>query len=45
MEIWESDKDDPVLGPLSVKMGVKRDANSPLNLTEEEREVVSMYTF
>ena len=40
-EVWDADKDDPVLGPLSIRMGVRRDAGSPMNLSDEEREVIS----
>lgn len=42
-EIWKEEKDDAVLGPLSVRMGVRQGAEGPLLLTEEELEAVGFY--
>ncbi|MCJ1417371.1 mRNA cap guanine-N7 methyltransferase [Xylographa parallela] len=42
-EIWKEEKDDPVLGPLSVRMQVKASGDGPLQLTDEELEAVSFY--
>lgn len=42
-EIWEEEKDDPDLGPLSERMGVRGRGRGPLQLTEEERDAVGFY--
>ncbi|MCJ1436010.1 mRNA cap guanine-N7 methyltransferase [Xylographa pallens] len=42
-EIWKEEKDDPVLGPLSVRMQVQASGDGPLQLTDEELEAVSFY--
>ena len=42
-EVWKEEKDDPVLGPLSVRMGVRASNDGPLQLTDEELEAVSFY--
>ncbi|MCJ1404095.1 mRNA cap guanine-N7 methyltransferase [Xylographa trunciseda] len=42
-DIWKEEKDDPVLGPLSVRMQVKASTDGPLQLTDEELEAVSFY--
>lgn len=44
MDIWDSEKDDPILGPLSVRMGVRKDPRSPLNMSSEEVDAASVYT-
>lgn len=41
-EVWEEEKDDPVLGPLSERMGV-RDRNGKVNVTKEEMEAAAFY--
>jgi mRNA (guanine-N7-)-methyltransferase len=43
LDIWASEKDDRDLGPLSVRMGVRKYEGGPLEITEEEREAVGMY--
>ncbi|KAI1411074.1 guanine-N(7)-methyltransferase [Hypoxylon sp. FL1857] len=42
-EIWEAEKDDPILGPLSERMGVRGRGRGPLLVTPEEMEVASFY--
>ncbi|MCJ1245388.1 mRNA cap guanine-N7 methyltransferase [Trapelia coarctata] len=42
-DVWKEEKDDPVLGPLSVRMGVRASDDGPLQLTDEELEAVSFY--
>jgi mRNA (guanine-N7-)-methyltransferase len=42
-EIWESEKDDPYLGPLSERMGVRQRGGGPLLVTPEEMEVANFY--
>ncbi|OTB12125.1 hypothetical protein K445DRAFT_321383 [Daldinia sp. EC12] len=42
-EIWEAEKDDPILGPLSERMGVRERGRGPLLVTPEEMEVASFY--
>ena len=42
-DIFKHEKDDPVLGPLSIRMGVRQDSKGPLLLTEDELEAVSFY--
>ncbi|MCJ1392896.1 mRNA cap guanine-N7 methyltransferase [Xylographa bjoerkii] len=42
-DIWKEEKDDPVLGPLSVRMQVRASNDGPLQLTDEELEAVSFY--
>jgi mRNA (guanine-N7-)-methyltransferase len=43
MEIWEEEKNDPELGPLSERMGVRDRATGALAMTEEEKEAVSKW--
>jgi mRNA (guanine-N7-)-methyltransferase len=43
LDIWDSEKDDRDLAPLSVRMGVRKYEGGPLEITEEEREAVSFY--
>ncbi|KAJ5105644.1 hypothetical protein NUU61_002991 [Penicillium alfredii] len=43
LEIWEDEKNDPDLGPLSERMGVRDRATGALTMTEEEKEAVSFY--
>ncbi|KAI8958734.1 guanine-N(7)-methyltransferase [Daldinia sp. FL1419] len=42
-EIWEAEKDDQILGPLSERMGVRERGRGPLLVTPEEMEVASFY--
>ncbi|KAI2636792.1 guanine-N(7)-methyltransferase [Xylaria nigripes] len=42
-DIWESEKDDPVLGPLSERMGVRGKGRGPLLVSAEEMEVANFY--
>lgn len=43
LDIWEDEKDDRELGPLSERMGVRDRVTGSLNMTEEEKEAVSKY--
>lgn len=45
LEIWEEEKDDRELGPLSERMGVRNRATGELNMTEEEKDAASKYCF
>lgn len=42
-EIWKTEKDDEVLGPLSERMGVRERGRGPLLVTDEEMEAASFY--
>lgn len=42
-DIWEAEKDDPILGPLSERMGVRERGRGPLLVTPAEMEVASFY--
>ncbi|KAI0176559.1 guanine-N(7)-methyltransferase [Hypoxylon sp. FL1284] len=42
-EIWEAEKDDPILGPLSERMGVRERGRGALLVTPEEMEVAGFY--
>ncbi|KOS17372.1 mRNA cap guanine-N7 methyltransferase [Escovopsis weberi] len=42
-EIWESEKDDRELGPLSERMGVRERGGGPLLVSDEEMEAASFY--
>ena len=42
-EIWEAEKDDPELGPLSERMGVRERGGGPLLTSPEEMEAASFY--
>lgn len=41
-EVWEEEKDDPILGPLSERMGV-RDRSGRVNVSKEEMEAAAFY--
>jgi mRNA (guanine-N7-)-methyltransferase len=41
LDIWKEEKDDPDLGPLSERMGVRARGGGPLLVTEEELEAAS----
>ncbi|KAI1198845.1 mRNA capping enzyme [Nemania serpens] len=42
-EIWEAEKDDHILGPLSERMGVRGRGRGPLLVSPEEMEVANFY--
>ncbi|KJZ73204.1 mRNA cap guanine-N7 methyltransferase [Hirsutella minnesotensis 3608] len=42
-EIWEAEKDDAELGPLSERMGVRGRGGGPLLVSDEEMEAASFY--
>ena len=42
-EIWKTEKDDDVLGPLSERMGVRERGRGPLLVSPEEMEAASFY--
>lgn len=42
-EIWEAERDDPELGPLSERMGVRGRGGGPLLVSDEEMEAASFY--
>jgi len=41
-EVWEEERDDPILGPLSERMGV-RDRSGRVNVSKEEMEAAAFY--
>ncbi|KAJ5914083.1 hypothetical protein N7504_002966 [Penicillium tannophilum] len=43
LDIWEDEKNDRELGPLSERMGVRDRATGALAMTEEEKEAASFY--
>lgn len=43
-EVWDDEKDDPVLGPLSERMNVRERGRGPLRVSEDEMEAASAYT-
>lgn len=43
LEVWESEKDDSVLGPLSERMGVRERGGGPMLVSPEEQEAASFY--
>lgn len=45
LDIWEDEKNDRELGPLSERMGVRDRATGALAMTEEEKEAASEYFF
>jgi mRNA (guanine-N7-)-methyltransferase len=44
LDIWKEEQDDPVLGPLSERMGVRGRDRGPLLVSDEELEAVSKLT-
>ena len=42
-DVWRDLKDDPVLGPLSCRMGVRDQNSGALLVTDEEMEAASFY--
>ncbi|KAH8816190.1 mRNA capping enzyme-domain-containing protein [Xylogone sp. PMI_703] len=43
LDIWESEKDDEILGPLSERMSVRERGRGPLLVSDEEMEAASFY--
>ncbi|KAL6806678.1 mRNA capping enzyme domain-containing protein [Trichoderma sp. SZMC 28013] len=43
LEIWETEKDDPELGPLSERMGVRERGGGRLLVSDDEMEAASLY--
>lgn len=43
LDIWEAEKDDEVLGPLSERMGVRERGRGPLLVSEQEMDAASFY--
>lgn len=43
LEIWEEEKNDPELGPLSERMGVRGRDGGPLLVSSEELEAASKF--
>jgi mRNA (guanine-N7-)-methyltransferase len=43
LDIWEEEKNDRELGPLSERMGVRNRATGELNMTQEEKDAASEY--
>lgn len=41
-DVWEEEKDDPILGPLSERMGV-RDRSGRVNVSKEEMDAAGFY--
>lgn len=42
-EVWNTEKDDEILGPLSERMGVRERGHGPLLVSPEEMEAASFY--
>ncbi len=45
VDIWKEEKDDPILGPLSERMGVRERGRGQLLVSDEEMEAASMIRF
>ncbi|QSS66446.1 mRNA cap methyltransferase [Histoplasma capsulatum] len=43
LDIWKEEKDDPILGPLSERMGVRARGGGPMLVKDEELEAASFY--
>lgn len=43
LDIWREEKDDPVLGPLSERMGVRSRSDGSMLVNEDELEAASMF--
>jgi len=43
LDIWQEEKDGPILGPLSVRMGVRARGDGPMLVSEEELEAASKF--
>ena len=44
LDIWQEEKDGPILGPLSVRMGVRARGDGPMLVSEEELEAASKFS-
>lgn len=44
LDIWQDEKNDPDLGPLSERMGVRDRETGELRMTPEEQEAASEYS-
>jgi mRNA (guanine-N7-)-methyltransferase len=45
LDIWEDEKNDRELGPLSERMGVRNRATGELSMTDEEKDAVSKFLY
>ncbi|KAL1960318.1 hypothetical protein VTO42DRAFT_8278 [Malbranchea cinnamomea] len=43
LDVWREEKDDPILGPLSERMGVRSKTDGSMLVTDEELEAASFY--
>lgn len=43
LDLWNDEKDDPELGPLSERMGVRARGGGPIQVTDEELEAASKF--
>ncbi|KAA6413021.1 MAG: mRNA cap guanine-N7 methyltransferase [Lasallia pustulata] len=43
LDVWQEEKDDRILGPLSERMGVRERNGGPLLVSDEEMEAASFY--
>ncbi|PGH14239.1 hypothetical protein AJ80_05978 [Polytolypa hystricis UAMH7299] len=43
LDIWKEEQNDPTLGPLSERMGVRERGGGPITVTPEELEAASFY--
>jgi mRNA (guanine-N7-)-methyltransferase len=43
MDVWETEKDDPILGPLSERMGVRERGGGAFSVSPEEQEAANFY--
>lgn len=44
LDVWEDEKNDREMGPLSERMGVRDRATGALMMTEEEKDAASEYS-
>ncbi|OAX79374.1 hypothetical protein ACJ72_06309 [Emergomyces africanus] len=44
LDIWKEEKDDPILGPLSERMGVRARGGGPILVNDEELEAATQLT-
>ena len=44
-DVWAEEKDDPILGPLSERMGVREQGRGPLLVSDEEMEAASKFKY
>lgn len=43
LDMWKEEKDDPDLGPLSERMGVRERGGGPMLVSDEELEAASKF--